>query len=250
MRFRIRLIRLAMICVVVPSLALSAGKVAGDDEFVRGDYRSALSRYDSLLIEGVDSAQVLWRQARVFVCMGDVAEGEQRQAFYRKAEESVRHCLRIDSTCGAGHTWLAISIGSLAMDAGGKTKVKLANEIKEHLDRAVALDSTDDVAYSVLGTFYMAIGNVSWFEKQLANIFLGGLPAGGYEEAEVALKKAIRLDSVVIRHHYELATLYREMGRDTDALREYQVSVRLHPILASDVRTQTMARKWIDKLSP
>jgi tetratricopeptide (TPR) repeat protein len=240
---------LIVVLVVIPSLVFGAAKLPGDDEFARGEYPLAMMRYDSLLVRGRDSAQVLWRQARVIVCMGDVSEPDQKESYYRKAEKTARECLSVDSLCGPGHTWLSIAIGSVAMYEGGKTKVRLANEIKEHLDKAVQIDSTDDVAYSVLGTFFMAIADVSWIERQLANIFLGHLPEGGYAEAEVALKKAIRLAPTVIRHRYEIATLYREMGRDTEALQEYNRSVELAPVLASDPRTQSMARDWIAKLS-
>jgi tetratricopeptide (TPR) repeat protein len=240
---------LLALLMLLPSLAVASAKLPGDDEFVRGDYRRAMMRYDSLLTRGSDSADVLWRQARVIVCMGDVSEADQKESYYRRAEKVARECLRIDSLCGPGHTWLSIAIGSVAMYEGGKTKVRLANEIKEHLDRAVTIDSTDDVAYSVLGTFYMAIADVSWIEKQLANIFIGHLPEGGYPEAEAALKKAIRLAPDVIRHRYEIATLYREMGNDAEALQEYQKTVDLPPILASDPRTQGMAREWIGKMS-
>jgi tetratricopeptide (TPR) repeat protein len=235
--------------MLVPALATASTKLPGDDEFVRGDYPRAMVRYDSLLARGRDSADVLWRQARVIVCMGDVSEPDQKESYYRRAEKTARECLRIDSLCGPGHTWLSIAIGSVAMYEGGKTKVRLANEIKQHLDRAVKIDSTDDVAYSVLGTFYMALADVSWIEKQLANIFLGSLPNGGYAEAEAALKKAIRFAPGVIRHRYEIATLYREMERDAEALEEYQKSIDLPPVLASDPRTQAMARDWIGRIS-
>jgi tetratricopeptide (TPR) repeat protein len=234
--------------LLLPEIMPAAGKLPGDDDFVRGDYLRALSRYDSLLVKSRDSADVLWRQARVIVCQGDVQQPDQKEGFYRHAEKVAREAIRINPNCGPAHTWLSIAIGSVAMYEGGKTKVKLANEIKENLDLAVKIDSTDDVAYSVLGTFFMAIENVSWIERQLANVFLGHLPEGGYPEAEAALNNALRIAPNVIRHRYEIATLYRETGRKQEALREYQKTVDLPPVLASDPRTQDMAREWISKL--
>jgi tetratricopeptide (TPR) repeat protein len=195
-----------------------------------------------------DSAAVLWRLARVYVCIGDVEEEHRKEEQYRKAESMARACIRVDSTRSDGHAWLAVALGSIAMRAGGKEKVQLCTEIKLHLDSAIALDSSNDVAYSILGTFYMALGNVSWIERQLAAVFLGRLPDGGYEEAERSLTHAVSLAPRVIRHRYELATLYRITGRTQRALEEYRRTVALPPILASDPRTLEEARKWIVEL--
>ena len=76
------------------------------------------------------------------------------------------------------------------------------------------LKPDDDIAYTILGSFYRALGNVSWIERQLASVFLGNLPDGGYPEAEVALKKAIALAPGTLRHRQELGMLYIDWGKD------------------------------------
>jgi len=85
------------------------------------------------------------------------------------------------------------------------------------VDAALALNPNDDAAYSIKGSFYRAIGNVGWFQRQLAAIFVGRIPKGGFEEAEVALKKAVALAPDVMRHSYELGILYIDMDRKDDA---------------------------------
>jgi tetratricopeptide (TPR) repeat protein len=135
------------------------------------------------------------------------------------------------------------------MFEGGKTKVQLCNVIKQELDCSINLNPFDDIAYSILGSFYMALGNVSWFERQLASIFLGNLPEGGYEESESALKKAIALAPGVIRHHFELAELYMGQDRHREALEEFQLVIRLPVLLASDERTRLSAAGLIENLS-
>jgi len=222
--------------------------IPGDEAFSQGQYSMAIAQYDSLLGTTADSARIYWRLARVSVCMADVAPDDSKEPMYRTAEGYARTSLRIDSLSPEAHTWLAAALGNIAMFVGGKTKVGLCNEIKTNLDRAIMLDSSDDVAYSILGSFYMALGNVSWIEHQIASLFLGHLPEGGYEEAEQALDKAIVLAPEVIRHRFELATLYRVTGRTSEALREYEITVRLPVILASDPRTQERARDWIARL--
>ncbi len=121
--------------------------------------------------------------------------------------------------------------------------------IKEELLCSLRLNSKDDIAYSILGSFYMALGNVTWIERQLANAFLGNLPEGGYVESESALKKAITLSPGVIRHHFELGELYKEQDRNSEALEEFRRVATLQAVLASDARTQQLAALLVKELT-
>jgi len=220
----------------------------GDTAFQRIDYRSAAAIYDSVLTTSADPAAVLWRLARLYVCMADVAPEESRDDIYREAENYARRSILADSSVGQAHTWLAAALGNLAMREGARTKVMLCREIKAELDRAIILDPGDDIAYSILGSFYLALGNVSWIERQLAAIFLGGLPQGGLEESEQALRKAIALAPGVVRHHFELGRVYLAEDRKEEARHEFEQSASLPATLASDHHTQASAREEITLL--
>ncbi|HUI64124.1 MAG TPA: hypothetical protein VL126_04730 [Bacteroidota bacterium] len=222
---------------------------SGDAEFAQMDYTHAESEYDSASTLSADSAQYLWRLARLYVCRGDVAEHDKKEEIYRAAAEFALRCIRSDSTLAPGHTWRAAALGNLAMFEGSKAKVRLCTEIKHELDRAVSLDSLDDVAYSIMGSFYIALGKVSWIERQLAAIFLGSLPEGGFPEAEAALTRAVRIAPQVIRHRYEMGLLYVEEGREKEAREEFQLASTLPLVVASDERTRSRALEWIIKLS-
>ena len=226
---------LTLLSLLNPPELISAVE-SGDAAFMRLDYPAAILVYDSLQTIMPNNAETLWRLARVHVCLGDITPRDQREPLYRKAEAYARHAIQVDSVNGFGYTWLAAALGNIAMYEGSKTKIKLSYEIKEKLDRAIALNQGDDIAYSILGSFYRALGNISWIEKQLANIFLGSLPDGGYEEAEASLKEAIRLAPNVIRHRHELGMLYFDMNREEGALQEFREAVHLPLTLASDRR--------------
>jgi len=239
---------LLMLLFLVPSPGTPPVR-EGDAEFVRMDYPRAKSLYESALASAKDSAAVLWRLSRLYVCTGDVAKGTEREECYRVAVDYARRCVRADSTLAQGHTWLAASLGNVAMYEGSKAKIRLSHEIKMELDRAVALDSTDDIAYSVMGSFYLALGDISWIERQLATIFLGSLPAGGYQEAEVALRRAVALAPGMIRHQYELGMVYIAEKREKEAREAFSVVTRLPTSMASDIRRKVRAQEWLEKLS-
>jgi tetratricopeptide (TPR) repeat protein len=167
---------------------------------------------------------------------------------YRTAERYARREILADSTVAEGHTWLAAALGNIAMFEGSKAKVTMCHEIKKELETAIVLNPDDDVAYSILGSFYLALGSVSWIERQLAAIFLGGLPDGGYKESETALKTAIKIAPDVVRHHFELGELYVKEDRIQEAIGEFQTATLLPVALASDEHTQALAAERINQL--
>jgi tetratricopeptide (TPR) repeat protein len=226
----------------------NAGIALGDSAFTQLRYAEARGHYLTELQSAPRSAAVLWRMARLMNVAAGTATGEEKHDQYREAERYARSCVAADSSVAEGHTWLAVSLGNLAMFEGSKAKVRLANEIKGELDRALALNRNDDVAYSILGSFYRALGNVSWIERQLAAVFLGSLPSGGYAEAEQALKKAIALAPGGLRHRYELGLLYADWGKDDEARKTLQECLRLTPLLASDRADQERIREKLRDL--
>jgi tetratricopeptide (TPR) repeat protein len=231
---------------LIPSSTSSLDR--GDQEFAGRNYPVALAVYDSALTRSGDSAGVLWRLARVYVCLADVAPEERRLNLYRQAESYAVRSISADSTKSEGHSWRAAALGNVAMFEGSKTKVMLCTVIKQELDRAIEINPRDDIAFSILGSFYMTLGNVSWFERQMANLFLGDLPEGGYDESERALRQAIALAPQVIRHHFELGTLYQELDRHEEALAEFRQVLSLPLLLASDESRQRSAARFVKYL--
>lgn len=207
--------------ITTVSLALLSGAMEsladGDAAFFRIEYPLAIASYTDGLQQSPDNPEFLWRLARASVCMGEVAPEEEREAMFQAAEGYATRCIRADSLLSSGHTWRAAALGYLALHAGMKDQVRLSRELISEVELAIALNSTDAAPYSIKGSFYRALGNVSWFQRQLARIFLGNVPDGGYEQSETALKQAIALAPDVMRHHYELAVLYIDWDRHEEA---------------------------------
>jgi tetratricopeptide (TPR) repeat protein len=221
--------------------------VKGDSAFARLDYDTAARAYDSLQRSNAGGVGVYWRIARLHIAMGDIVEGNERQEHYQKAVESARAGVALDSSSSDAYAWLAASLGSIAMDAGSRRKVALANEIKHALDFAVTLNPRNDVAWSILGTFYRSLGGITWFERQIARLLLGSLPEGGYVESEEAFRRAISIAPRIVRHHFELALLYAQTDRPVEAAAEYAACLRLPPQMASDLRREQEARTWLNE---
>jgi tetratricopeptide (TPR) repeat protein len=206
----------------VPGLITS-----GDEAFARIDYAPAIARYEEALARRPGDADLLWRLARVSVCLAEVSDGDAQARLLNGAERYARECIAVDSMRAEGHTWLAAALGYIALNEATERKLELSRELQHEAQRAVELDPQDDAAWSILGSFYRALGNVGWLERALASLFVGSVPPGGYEEAEIALKRAIAIAPDIMRHQYELGVLYIDMGKKEEARRVLERASRL-----------------------
>jgi tetratricopeptide (TPR) repeat protein len=202
---------------------------AADQAFEHIDYPVALAGYMSIVREVPDDVGVLWRLARVYVCMAEVADEPQRGLYLRRGEEYARKCITADSMSAEGHTWLTAALGYIAFYGTKAEQVKLTWEILREADKAIELNPKNDAAFSIKGSLFRALGNAGWLERQLAQLFFGRLPDGGYEESEAALLRAIALGPDVMRHSYELAVLYIDWGRKEEA-KKFLIQARSLPI--------------------
>jgi tetratricopeptide (TPR) repeat protein len=221
-----------VLCVLLLQLvAVGSSSVldAADQAFERIDYPMALAGYMTVVQDTPADVGVLWRLARVYVCMGEVADEPERGTYLHHAEEYARRCIAVDSMSAEGHTWLTAALGYIAFYATRAEQVRLAWEILREADKAIELNPNNDAAFSIKGSLYRALGNAGWLERQLAQIFLGRLPRGGFEEGEAALQRAIALGPDVMRHYYEMAVLYVDWGRNEEA-KQMLIQARSRPI--------------------
>lgn len=206
----------------------------GDSLFIAQEYSAAINEYQSYLKNKPNDAEAYWRIVRATICMGDISKPTEQESYYRRALEFSKNALRIDSLNSNVQCWYAVSLGYIALFEGSKRKVELCTEIQNALDKAISLDPRNDIAYSIYGTFYRTLGNVNWFERNFANILLGGLPEGGYAESEKMLLKAIEIAPNILRHRYELGLLYFDWGRPEKGKEIFRSSLSIPQTIGSD----------------
>jgi len=227
-----------LLLAAAPLCAQSDGSVklaSGDASFIQMDYPSAVRDYEEALDEMPRAPMLHWRLARAYVCIAEVEDdGQRRVSALRSAETHARECIREDSLRWEGHTWLAAALGYLALEVGMQEQISLSRELLAETDRALALNPNDDAALSIRGSFYRALGNIGWFKKQLASIFVGKIPDGGFAEAERSLLEAVALAPDIMRHPYELGVLYVDMGRIPEACALFAQAARLPVRVAID----------------
>ena len=222
---------------------------AGDEAFEQMEYALAISSYEAALGLRPEDPQVLLRLARTSVCFGESFEDARRRELCRRAEQYARRSIAADSTLGEAHTWLAGALGYIALDEGMHRQAELSREVLAETGSALALNPRDDAALSIRGSVYRALGNVSWVKRKVASLLLGGIPEGGFEEAEAALRKAAALAPTVMRHHYELGVLYIDWDRPEDARRAFEQAARCPVRVAIDRPRLAKARELLRSLA-
>jgi len=227
----------------------AAAFAVADASFFAMDYTAAITGYDVLLRSRPDDPQILWRLARAHVCLAEVQDDAQRKAMCDAAEQYARRCIQGDSLLAEGHTWRAAALGYIALGEGARRQAEISREILVETDRALRINPRDDAALSIRGSVFRALGNVSWMKRQLAALLFGGVPSGGFEEGEAALKQAIAIAPDVMRHSYELGVLYLDWGRQEDARRALEQALLMPVRVAIDRPRQEKIKLFLTRLS-
>jgi tetratricopeptide (TPR) repeat protein len=207
----------------------------GDAAYKKFDNKAALEFYKKAVETHPQNYEAAWKSARAYVDVGEkLSDTKERRSYYEKGYEYAKKAVGYNPNGAKGHLYLSIAIGRVALDAGAKERVKLSKEVKSEVDKALAIDPQDDVAWHVLGRWHRRLSTLSWIEKKFANIFLGGVPKeASMDNAVDCFKKAIQLNPSHINHHLELAITYEKMGKRELAVMEYNKVMNL-PIKDAD----------------
>lgn len=222
----------------------------GDRAYHQFMNEEALNIYSQALKMDSSNFEAAWKLSRAYVDVGETLDDkDERKSYYKKGEEFSRKAIEIDSGRAEGHLYLSIALGRVALDAGAKERVRLSKEIKQEVDRALAIDSTNDIAWHVLGRWHRKIATLSWIEKKFANIFLGGVPKEASVEKSVeCFRKAIELRPEHINHHLELGKSLEKLDRKNEAIVQYRIVLELPKKDADDDRYKSEATERLEDL--
>lgn len=143
---------------------------------------------------------------------------------------------------------LAITLGKMLPIMSSKQQVTASPQIKESVDKALALDPENDTAWHILGRWNRVLAEVNKVKRALAGVLYGDLPQGSLAEAEKAMKKAMELNPKRLMHYIELGRIYADMGRTDDARLYINKGLAMPNTEKDDPDTKERGREALEKL--
>ncbi len=222
----------------------------GDSAYHAFDHQAALRLYRQALQADAGSSEAAWKISRAYVDIGEgLKKKDDRKANYLLAKQAAETAIQIDSTRAKGYLFLSIALGRVALDAGAKERVRLSKDIKAAVEKSLALNPGDDIAWHVLGRWHRKIATLSWIERGFANVFLGGVPKeASVERAAECFERAIEIKPEAIAHHLELGITYEKLKQKANAIAEFQKVLALTVRDSDDPGYKETAGKRLKKL--
>jgi tetratricopeptide (TPR) repeat protein len=123
-----------------------------------------------------------------------------------------------------------------------------SGHIKRAVDKVIELNPTNDLAWHVLGRWYLGLAEVGAVKRAVARTAFGRLPPAKYEDAERCFEKAIALNPNRLMHYCELGRTYAQMGKEADARKFITKGLAMAETEKDDPETKNLARQTLRKL--
>ena len=213
------------------------------------DNKRALALYSEALAMESGNADILWRISRSFVDIGEHlpsatdAEKQKQLEMYEHALEIAGESVAADDKNSMAYTYHAIALSRVALFKGFWEYVGILKDIKVDLEKAIALDSTNHLAYYSLGMACLKAAERPWIFRWPMGI--------GWANTARALKnleKAASLRQDMIRYQLASARALVEEGDYPSA----RVRLLQIPLLRTrdenDEQYRREARELLDRI--
>ena len=192
------------------------------------DPRTALQHFQEALRQDSMNYVANWQGALALIDIGketaDDAKSTTRDSLYAMAESFARRAVESKPDDADGHFALANAIGRASLTKGKKERVQRAAEIRTEALKAIQLNPRHDGAYHILGRWNAEIMRLSGVQKFFAKNFLGGdvFDQASWDGAVSNMEKAVELNPRRVYHRLDLAEIYVDLGRFSEARTQLQ----------------------------
>jgi tetratricopeptide (TPR) repeat protein len=221
----------------------------GDVFYARLQPSEALKFY--LPAEKLDpnNAQLLVRIARQYRhLMSETPAKQEKEHLGTTAVEYAQRAVALAPNDPDTQLAVAISYGKLLPLLGTKDQIADSRIIKSAVDKVLSLDAGNDLAWQVLGRWYLALAEVSGVKRALAQMAYGKLPPAKYEDAMHCFQKAIELNPNRLIHYIELGRTFVQMGRLDEARKFITKGLSMPNTEKDDPETKDVGRQLLAKM--
>jgi regulator of microtubule dynamics protein 3 len=206
--------------------------VQGDSLYAQFNNRGAEKKFIEALQYEPQNPEILWRLARTMVDIGEHMPNDQQEPYFNSALEYADKTIKAAPKHPQGYLRKAIAIGKIALFKGVFKSISLVKQVKENVDKTIALDPNEPVAHYVLARTHAKLCE----KPRLARKLLG-LDWADETICEKEFQKAIQLDPTYIMFRYDYALFLTEIKKDADA------KFQLNKVLELPIRDEDDAAK-------
>ena len=196
-----------------------------------------------------NNVRLLVRIARQYRhLMSDATKTSEKQQLGTTAVNYAQRAVALAPNDPETQLALAISYGKMLPLEETKQQIATSRLIKIAADKVIALDPNNDLAWQVLGRWYLGLADIGGVKRALAQVAYGKLPPAKYEDAVRCFEKAIALNPNRLMHYIELGRTYEKMGRDADARKFITKGLAMPETEKDDPETKNLGRQILKKL--
>lgn len=226
-------------------------------DFLHSQFRphEALKELLKVLKLDPDNHEALAKIARAHIDIGDMIPDsepdrvEKKLKQYAIAERYARRAIKADPDSTWGYFYVAASLGKIALGSSIRKQIDLSGEIREAVEKAIALDPDNGFAYHIYGVWHRKVAEIGQLNRALATVlFRRSVPQGSLEKSVEYLSKAIALNPTVIVHRLEIGKTYIAMGK-WDLARKALEPIQELPIqFSNDSAHKKTARELLEEI--
>jgi tetratricopeptide (TPR) repeat protein len=145
----------------------------GDGFYAQFNDMQAQEQYLQALKLEPGNYEALWKAARSYVDLGDLLDPtlknlkEKQMAAYQAGEDYARKAIKANANDSWGYFQLAAAMGKRLLLMGKKEQVKMSKEVRGYIDKAIALDPKNDLAYHALGRWHRRMAEIGGIKRLL-----------------------------------------------------------------------------------
>ena len=173
-----------------------------------------------------------WKAARSEVDLAEVAGPSTNRMLLDAAEKHAQEAVRLRPGGADGRFALARVLRHRVLGAGVRDRVRYAEAIRSEALAALAANPQHSGGLHVLGMWHAELMRLNGLSKAIAKSFLGAdlFAAANWDEAQMLLEDAVRVDPDRIIHRLNLAGIYADR-RDKARAREMYMWIASAPLI-------------------
>ncbi len=225
-----------------------------DELYAAFKSKEALKELQAVLQLQPENHEALSKSARVYVDFGDmIPESEpdwqaKRLKQYHIAEDYARKAIQADPNSTWGYFYVAVSLAKIAALSPVSKQIDLAEEIRDQVEKAIAMDPKNAYAYTVYGIWQRRMADIGKMSRAFASLVWHSIPQGSLDKSADYLKKSISLDPTVIMSHLELGKTYVAMGKWQLARSSLKTALDLPIQFSDDAANKKNAQRLLDEI--